>query len=259
MAEETEVDETVDSPEGNNGDTDVEETHTSDTTSTEPDIDALLTQLETVKDKIPAEKLLFLNKDLQAGFTRRLNLLNKGASTAVDTITREAGVKIPEGKSALDLLTENEGRDFFQLIRGQVAEELKPMAELAANQKASANIREMIGFAVEQFPEVKENIQDVVRVIDSDNDLTELGKAFDGKALPYVMRGVAASIKVQKLETEVKRLNEIVKKASVTKAVGAQSSSAGGNRPGGEEPPKGKGRLEWAIQKGMEKLEQEAN
>jgi hypothetical protein len=223
----------------------------------EPDIDALLTQLESVRDKIPPEKLQFLNKDLQAGFTRRLNLLNKGASTAVENIVAEAGLKIPEGKSALDLLTDNDGKDFFSLIRGQIAQEVKPLTELAATQKTSENIRSMVAVAIENFPEVKENVQEVVRVIDADPELTQLSKAYGGNALPYVMRGVAATINETKLKAEVKRLSGILDAAKVAKDAGKSTSRAGGTRPVGEEGPKGRGRLDWAISEGVKRMETE--
>lgn len=256
----TETDVDTDSVDTTADDTQTTDVHTPEVVAApDVDIDELLSTLESVKDKIAPERLQFLNKDLQAGYTRRLNLLNRSAETAVNNIVTETGVKIPDGKSPLDLLTENDGKDFFNLIRGQVAQEVKPLTDMAEMQKVNENIRQMVNVAVENFPEVKENAVDVIRVIDNDPELARLGQAYEGRALPYVMRGVAAVLKSQKLETEVARLNGLLKAATVGKTVGTTSSRAGGTRPTSEAPPDGKGRLDWSIAKAFEKIESEAH
>lgn len=203
-------------------------------------------------EKIPADKVSFLDKKFQPDYTRKLNLLNtdkqgfqatrQGFEQNAEAILSEAGVKIPDGKSVSDLMFEDNGKPFLELLKGTVKEQMAPLMEQVNLQKTNHHISSMMNLAQERFPEVKENLKEVLAMIDSDPELMTLGTQTNvgANALPYVMRGAALAIKVGKQEAEIAELKKRLGIATTANRVGTSTSKASGGaaKPSEQKPTK---------------------
>lgn len=239
------------------GDTSTTETHTPEQPTQEPaeDIDALLEKLEANKDKIPAERLQFLNPDLQAGFNRRLNLLNRGVEGGVKKLLDDAGVQLPPGKTVMDLLTEDDGKEFFRVMSESQQRTLKPVMDHVEQQRESAQIAEWSGFAKREFPLVAENFDEVAKRLASNPDLAVLAKTGDWRGLPLVMQGLAYQVANEKLTKDLTEARKLLNKTKVASTVGRTTSRAGGPAPtAGAE---GKMNLTKALDAAFAKIKEE--
>lgn len=175
-------------------------------------------------DKIPAEKLQFADKKFQPEFTRRLNLLQGSAKT----ILEDAGVQLPEGKTVNDLIYDEGGKGFVDLLKSTVKNQMAPILDQVEVQRQNSEYSKMMNLAQAHYPEVKENFADVLKAIDSDPDLYKLATAFGGNAMPYVMGGVGFQIQAQKLATENAALRKQLDATKVAAKVGSSSTKASG-------------------------------
>jgi hypothetical protein len=219
----------------------------------EPDIDSLLTQLEAVRDKIPAERLASLNPQMQAGFTRKMNLLQQTADR-VEKGLGEMGMQLPEGKSVMDLLTEDDGKGFFEAL-GQVQQKnMAPVTEFVSAQRQAAQIAEMTGLAVQEFPIVKDHLDEARQIISQDGDLLKLAQTEGWRGLPYVLRGVATDLALRKLQAEHREMKKLLDASKVAGKTGTSTSRAGGI-PSKESATRAK-TLEAALDEGFRRAKE---
>jgi hypothetical protein len=184
-------------------------------------------------DKIPAEKISFVDKKFQPDYTRKLNLMNQrqaGFEQSAQAVLAEQGIRLPEGKSVSDLMYEDNGKPFVDLLRSTVKEQMAPVLEQANAQKRDQHIQQMMNVAVQAFPEVKENYQAALAMIDSDPDLLALATQTNAgaNALPYVLRGAALAVKAGKQEAEIADLKKQLGIAKVATKVGTSTSKVSG-------------------------------
>lgn len=250
-----------------NGSDDALETGTSPDTSTSDghttdsvDVDGLLKQLEAHKDSIPEERLEFLNKRFQPAFSRRVNLLNNNVETAVRTTLGEE-FKIPDGKSALDLLTEDGGKGFAEMLKGVIAKEVGPVREAMSTAQGEQTIRQHMELAAVDYPAVKTHFKEAVALIDANPDLVALAHAGGGKGVYYVLQGAAATIEAQKgiqsRDREIKELKEVLAKHNIAVKTSNGASKAGGSKkPDSVAPAKS---LKEALNRAAAKVAEQEN
>lgn len=199
-----------------------------------PEVDpseAHIKWLQDNHDKIPADKLSFLDRKFQPEFNRRLNLLHQSKQSMeqnASALAEKVGIQIPEGKTAYDLMFEEGGRGFFDAISKAVDSQIAPVKEHINAQAKNAGLQQMMNLAQEHFPEVKENFPEVIRRIDSDPDLFALGTSFDGKALPYVMAGIGQQIRAEKLASELADVKKQLDATKVAVKAGSSTTKASG-------------------------------
>ncbi len=197
------------------------------------EFDSHIQWLKDNLDKIPAEKISFVDKKFQPDYTRKLNLMNQrqaGFEQSAQAVLAEQGIRLPEGKSVSDLMYEDNGKPFVDLLRSTVREQMAPVLEQANAQKRDQHIQQMMNVAVQAFPEVKENYQAALALIDSDPDLLALATQTNAgaNALPYVLRGAALAVKAGKQEAEIAELRKQLGVAKVASKVGTSTSKVSG-------------------------------
>jgi hypothetical protein len=223
-------------------------------TPAEPDIDKLLADLEANRDKIPPEKLAALNPQMQVGFNRKMNRLQQ----SVDTVTQaaaKAGIELPPDKTVMDLLTEDNGKGFIDLMSQIQQKSVAPMAEFVNNQKTQAKVLEMANVARSSSPLVAEHYDAIIREISGNENLATLGASLDWEALPLVMEGVAYKRGYEKAVAENKRLTTLLEKNKIATKVGSSSTLAGAPPAKDTAPAKG---LDAKIEAAYQRLKQGA-
>lgn len=191
------------------------------------DVDELVRQLEANADKIPTDRIRFLDRVFQPDYTRKLNALNllrsnveEGARASV----REAGLEIPEDFS----IFKNDGKDFLKLVKTMIDQSAAP---IKAEVDAGKRNQQIIGYmtaAKEMYPIVAEHYEDAKKVIDADQSLLVLAHAFDGKAVPFVLQGAAYKVGYDKRGERIAELEKENKALRVGAKVGERSTKTGG-------------------------------
>lgn len=217
----------AEAPADTNADTSVEAGHTPEVDPTE----AHIKWLQENHDKIPADKLSFLDRKFQPEFTRRLNLLN-GTKQSIEqnatALAERAGIQIPEGKTAYDLMFEEGGKGFFDAVAKAVDNQIAPVKEHINAQSQNVELQRMMNLAQANFPEVKENFPEVLKRVDADPELLTLGTSFGGKALPYVLAGVGYQVKAEALAKENADLKKQLDATKVAVKAGSSTTKASG-------------------------------
>lgn len=203
------------------------------TTTTEsshtPNVTELLKQLESVKDQIQPDQVRFLDKHFQPAFSRRYNLLNDSVNEGVKTALGDAGLQLPEGKSGLDLLTENGGKDFWNTVRNVVSNEFKPLKEKISAAEQQGVLQGAIMRARKDDPNVEKHWETAIQEIDQSPDLTKLAMAGGGNGLYYVLQGVSAVHEARAKDARIRELSGLLEanKISVKTANGTTKSGSG--------------------------------
>jgi hypothetical protein len=178
------------------------EGHTEPEKPAEPEYRALLDQLKNVADKIPQQELEFLNRNFQPAFNSKVNMLRDSVQKSVNSVLTDVGVKLPEGKSGYDLLMENDGKDFFNVLRQAVAAEVGPVRQEIAAAKAEKVMGEAITLAVNEDPLVKKHYGEAVNIINSNPNLTKMSWSENGTGIYDVLRGVAHDLELKSVLAE---------------------------------------------------------
>lgn len=201
-------------------------------------VDDLIEELRQRHAEIPPEKLQFLNPNLQQGFTRRLNLLNRSIEPVAKKMLDDAGVDLPPGKTVMDLLTDGDGKEFFRIWDAHQAKRMEPVLAHVEQQKMAQQIQEWSGYAQREFPIVKEHFEEASRLVANDPDLVEMAKTAEWRGLPYVMQGAAYKIAYDKAAAKITELQKLLDAAKVAKKTGPSTSLAGGPSEKGEKAGK---------------------
>jgi hypothetical protein len=192
-------------------------------------VDKLLADLQANQDKIPADKLKFLDKTFHPAFNQRLNQLRDTVTKGVDGVLSTAGAKLPEGKSAWDLLTENNGKEFFDVLKQTVSNEVEPVRNEIAKAKREQVIGQVMQMAQSDDPLVKKHFSAAVEAIDKNPMLTELSLQQGGTALYHVLGGLAREFELKEVMVKNAQLTELLEKNKVATNTKKATSRAGGN------------------------------
>lgn len=227
-------------PQGATGDLPGTTVATPDTTPHTPNVDQLLSDLEKVADNIPPEKIRFLDKHFQPAFSRRMNILNDTVTEGVKSTLTEAGIQLPEGKTGLDLLTENGGKDFWNTVRQVVSKEFEPVKAKISAAEQQDSLRASISQAQKDNPEVSKYLNAAIETIDKDQDLTRLAMIGGGKGLYYVLQGVAATHAVRDRDATIAQLKGILdaNKIAIKTSNGTTRSGTGAQKTDAVKPAK---------------------
>jgi hypothetical protein len=219
-----------------------------------PDWNRLVDDVEANWDKIPDDMKQKLNKHFQPAFNRRVNLLND----AIDASVRSAigDVPLPEGKTPLDLLTENDGRGFADFLRGVVAKEFEPVKAKISQAEQQQNLQASIQRAVKDTPHIQPFVEEAVRIIDSDPDLTKIAMLGNGGGLYYALRGVGADLALQQKDRTIRELNGLLEKNKIAVKTSGGTTRVGSGAPKSPAPQKAKTLLD-AAKMAMEKVRAE--
>jgi hypothetical protein len=217
-----------------------------------PDFNRLVEDLEKNWDKVPPELRARLDKNFQPAFNRKLNLLQNAADTAI----RSSGIQIPEGKTALDLLTENEGKDFGTYMKSVLAEEIAPIKEKIGQAEQQQTLQASIQRAVRTNPEIQPYVEKAIAVIDSDADLTKMAMLGNGNGLFYVLQAVAG---FEAKDQKIRELTGLLEKNKIAYKTAGGTTRAGAQAPKAQ-PTKAPKTLREAARQAMEmiKADQEA-
>lgn len=220
-------------------DTQTDNGHTSNSSV---DVDGLLKQLDSVKDTIPPEKLAFLDPKFQPAFNRRVNLLNKAVDDAVKGTFGEE-FKLPEGKTGLDMLTENGGKGFAEMLRSTIQREVGPVRQQIDQANHEKTLAQHMQLAAQDNPMVREHFQRAIAEIENDPNLVALAEQGGGKGIYYVLQGVAANIAardgIRSRDARIKELESVLTKHNIAvKAAGGTSKAGGSKKPDSQAPAK---------------------
>lgn len=193
----------------------------------ETDIEKLLAELEANKDKIPGERLQFLNPNMESGFHRKMNWLQKSADT-VQRALDQSGITLPPGKSAMDLLTEDDGKGFFDALAKVQAQNLAPVKDFISQQETAQRINAMAAAARQAYPLVAQHAQEVAQIFDSNPDYVALAQQDNWAALPLVLQGIATAVDRDKMAAENKSLKKLLEANKIAIKTGGSTSRAGG-------------------------------
>lgn len=218
-------------------------------------IDDLLAKLEARKAEIPPEKLASFNPQMQQGFNRRLNLLNKSIEPVAKKMLDDAGVELPAGKTVMDLLTDGDGKEFFRIWDEHQAKRMQPVVEHINKERMAQQIQEWSGFAQREFPIVASNFETAVKIVSQDPDLIELAKVGDWRGLPLVLQGAAYKVAYDKLLADNAKLQKLIDASKVATRAKTTTSLAGGPANGGAEPASVES-IEQAINKAWQKVQE---
>lgn len=206
-----------------------------DVHTAEPDPERVLADLQKVADKIPSDKLEFLNRKFQPAFNRRLNLLNDNVTNAARAVVGP-DYKLPEGKTWLDLMTENGGKDFGEALRGTMASVVAPINQQITQAQLAQTFQQHGDMAYNDSPEaVRPYMQQAVKEVSENPDLVALAASNGGKASYYVLRGAAATVAVPALieavkskDAEIAGLKDLLTKNNIALKTAGGTSKAGG-------------------------------
>lgn len=193
-------------------------------------------------DKIPEDVRRELGKQAQPEFSRKinqLNLLSQQREQNAQSALRDAGVELPAGVSVSDLMYENGGKGFTDLLKSSIQKEFAPVKEAISKAEMNQKINQGITFARQTFPDVESNWEEAVRRIDSDRDLSVMAMDNNAAALPYVVDYVATKIAQEKAAKEIKELRAKLDGTKVLAKTGTsstKSNGAGGSGKGSGAP-----------------------
>jgi len=222
----------------------VAETGTPAPVADTPDIDRLVSDVEKHWDKIPAEKRAALDRHFQPAFNRKLNLLNDSINASLRNVTETSGVVIPEGKTPLDLLTENDGKGFTDMLRGVVAKEFAPVKAQITQAEQNQIIQGSIARLTKDHPDLAPHVTKAAQIIDGDPDLSFLAQQGGYKASYYVMQGVAGLLDNEAKSARIKELEGILGKSNIAKKTAAGTTRAGAGAPKTSQTEKPTGKTE---------------
>lgn len=208
------------------------------TTSAADDATSHIEWLKSNTDKLSEEDRKVLDRTFQPDYTRRvnsLNLLKQNASTAF----KEAGIELPEN---WDPFGADSGKQLKELISGTIGKEIAPVKEAISKAETTQNIQREISRARQVFPEVNENLEEAIRRVDSDPDLTRMAAEYNGAAIPYVLRYAALEVVKEKQAKEIKDLRSKLDGAKVVAKVGTSSTKSTGT--GGKSGSSGNGKID---------------
>lgn len=218
-----------------------------------PDFNRLVEDLEKNWDKVPQDLRARLDKNFQPAFNKKLNLLNQNVEAAI----RNTGVQIPEGKTPLDLLTENEGKDFGAYIRGEMAKEFGPIKDKISQAEQQNVLTSAMQRAARDNPEIQPFMEASIREIDGDADLTQLAMTGNGNGIYYVLQGVAALKASQQKDQKIKALESLLDKNKIAYKTAGGTTRAGTQTPKAQQPKAPK-TLKEAARQAMELIKAEA-
>lgn len=208
-----------------------EDTATSITESVEqtPDLDRLISDLEKNWDKIPAEKRAALDKSFQPAFNRRVNFLN----TALENGFKSAGIQMPEGKTALDLVTENDGKGLGEYFSSLVKSEVAPVKQAIETAQFNQNLQTARDMAIADMPDIKDHVEKAIPIIEQTPDLLKYVTETGGRGLYRALQSVGMYLENQRLKSLLEQ-NRIATRTS------AGTTRAGAGVPKQTQQPKAK-------------------
>lgn len=212
--------------------------------------------------KIPHDKLLgVLPKEIREGllrqddYTRKTQALaeerrnlersslesqNKLLQTTIERLT-QAGVEATPDlvEQIKQKIADGDQGAIVDLVQAEVTRRISPVEKQLAISEAMETAR----LSIPDFDQNRKEIEDVLR---ANSDLPRLASAFNYKAAPYVLQGVAAVVRAQKIQAEYDKLKasipDLIKKgiqAYRQKAAGLPTATS---RAGGVQATPGKGK-----------------
>jgi hypothetical protein len=183
------------------------------------------------QDKLPPEFKERLERPFKQDYTSKLNQLNlirNRVEESAGGALKNAGVEIPEGKTVSDLLYEQGGKGFTDLVGKTVEQRIAPITAQIDAQRLNENLRQQMGLAQNIFPAVKENFAEAVAAVDRDKDLSAMAMYGNGQALPYVLDYAAQRLTIQKRDAEITELRKKLDGAKVANKAGTSTSKSSG-------------------------------
>jgi hypothetical protein len=150
--------------------------------------------------------------------------LNDSVAAAV----KNAGITIPEGKTPLDLLTENEGKDFGSYIRSELAKEVAPIKEKISQAEQQQVLQASIQRAIKADPDIAPHVDRAIAAIDGDADLTKMAMLGNGNGLFYVLRAVAG---FEAKDQKIRELTGLLEKNKIAIKTAGGTTRAGAGAP----------------------------
>lgn len=170
-----------------------------------PEYGKYIEALEKDWDKIPEAEKQRLNKHFQPAFNRNLNLINTKVAAAVRSAVGD-GYQLPEGKTYLDLMTEDGGKGFGEALKAQVQSAMAPITQKISEAEQQQVLQQHINKAIMDNPAIKPHLEAAIRQIDGSADLTQLAMQGNGAGIYYVLQGVAA---VEQAKASQSRITEL--------------------------------------------------
>lgn len=171
-----------------------------------PDLDRALEVLEKNWESIPQEKREKLDRHFQPAFNRRVNWLNESVAAAV----KSTGIEIPDGKTPLDLLTEDNGKGFAEYIGKVMESKISPVTQKLAGAEFNQNVNTAKALAIADMPEIAAHLDEAVAIIETTPDLLRLATSDNGKGFYRAFQGVGAVLAMRKMQatTEAAKIAE---------------------------------------------------
>lgn len=191
------------------------------------------------RGELAPDKLSFLDRKFQSAFSTRLNNF-KSSVDQVGQKLAEAGIKLPEGKTMYDMLSEEGGSGFVKLLSGVVNDSIAPIKDKISKAENDQMVRSQIALAQSQYPEVKKHFETAVQIADSNPDLQEAALVQGGRYLPYVLAGVAMELEKNELKAKLAEMAKALEKAGVATKTGGRTTLTGGKIKKGDEGGNGR-------------------
>lgn len=190
------------------------------------------------KGEIKGDDLSFADRQWQSAFSRRINAVKQN----LDQVGRDLvskGIELPDGKTMYDLLSEEGGRGFVNVMSGVMEGAVAPIRDKIARAENDQMVKNQIAIAQQEYPEVKKHFARAVEIADKNPDLQEAALVQGGRYLPYILAGVAKDLELRETQQKLAEMAKVVEKAGLAVKVGSKTTQAGGKPVvGGEKKPR---------------------
>lgn len=182
-----------------------------------PDYAQLVSQIEKDWEKIPETERAKLDKRFQPAFTRRNNFLNQNLENGF----KSADIPLPEGKTALDLVTEGDGRGLGEYFRSIVKAEVGPVQQVIQKAEFNQNLQTARDLAIADMPELRDHLEKAIPIIEGTPDLLKYVTDTNGRGLYRALQSVGVVLENQRLKGILEQNKIATKTANGTTRAGA--------------------------------------
>lgn len=207
-----------------------------------PDINSVLTELkgrvergELKIEDLPPEILPADARKVQSSFAKKFAGLERGAAKAEEAL-KAAGVTLPDGKTMMDLMTQDGGQGFANFLRDSMNAAVAPIKREIDVAEFTKTVNGVLDVTIREHPDLKPLLPQISEAIRGNEQLGSW--AANPQAIPYIMLGVGRDLQWQhasrenaKLKADNDRLKQIIKEAKLTVTAGSSTSKAGGKTP----------------------------
>jgi len=207
-----------------------------------PDINSVLNELrgrvergELKVEDLPQELLPADARRVQSSFAKKIAGIERGAARAEEAL-KAAGVTLPEGKTMMDLMTQDGGQGFANWMRDSMSAAVAPIKREIDVAEFTKTVNNVLDVTIREHPDLKPLLPQISEAIRANEQLGAW--AANPQAIPYIMLGVGRDIQFQRstaenarLKADNDRLKGILKDAKLTITSGSSTSKAGGKTP----------------------------